>query len=108
MLKKIIYIDMEREKRNTAGGKAPDDIAMLCMKRGYERFVVPDFPVKKNKIEKKIWLLTECVNWWKKLENCVGPGDVVIYQHPMYGKRIAAKMINRIRKIKTNQRDCKG
>lgn len=100
MLKNVIYIDLDRERRNTAGAKAPNDIAMLCMKRGYKRFVVPNFPVEKNRIEKKLWLLTECVNWWKKLENCVKPGDVVIYQHPMYGKRIAAKMIKLIRKRK--------
>lgn len=101
MSNNIIYIDLNREKRNTAGAKAPDDIAMLCKKRGYKRFVVPNLPVEKNKIGKKIWLLTECVSWWKKLEKSVKRGDVVIYQHPMYGKRIAAKMIDRIRKRKS-------
>ncbi|MDY3057055.1 MAG: hypothetical protein SOR66_04645 [Mediterraneibacter faecis] len=100
MSKNVIYIDLDREKRNTAGAKAPDDIAALCMQRGYERFVVPNFPVNKNMIAKKVWLITECVKWWKKLEKRVTESDIVIYQHPMYGKRISAKMIRRIRKKK--------
>ena len=29
MLKNVIYIDLDRERRNTAGAKAPNDIAML-------------------------------------------------------------------------------
>lgn len=99
----IFFIDIDREKRNTAGAKAPDDIAYLCLQRGYTRFEMPNFPVEKNKIEKKIWLLTKYVKWWRKLEAALNKGDVVIYQHPTYGKRVASKMIRRIQK----KRKCK-
>ena len=98
--RKIIYIDLDREKRNTAGAKAPDDIAYLCLKKGYTRFEMPNFPVEKSKIGKKVWLLTKYVKWWKKLESAVNEDDVVIYQHPAYGKRVAAKMIMIIKKRK--------
>lgn len=100
MGKKIIYIDFDREKRNTAGAKAPDDIAELCSRRGYQRFIVPNFPSKKNAMMKKIWLLTVCMQWWRKLKKIVNKDDIVIYQHPMYGKRIAANMIDKIKKEK--------
>lgn len=100
MSRTIYYIDLEREKRNTAGAKAPDDISKFCMLRGYNRFIIPNFPVEKSKIYKKAWLLFTCTGWWKKLEKTVKDGDIVIYQHPMYGKRIASHMIRDIQKRK--------
>lgn len=93
----IYYIDCDREKVNSAGAKAPDDIAALCEMRGYNRFITPNFPNQKSKLYKKVWLLFNCKSWWKRLKKTVSDGDVVIYQHPSYGKSVAARMINEIR-----------
>lgn len=103
MAQTIFYIDLDREKRNTAGAKAPDDIAALCAESGFERFVVPNFPTGKNKVFQKIWLATICTGWWSKIGKNVHECDVVLFQHPMYGKRVAMKMIPRIK----NRSRCK-
>lgn len=98
MAANICYIDLDREKRNTAGAKAPDDIAELCALRGYKRYVVPNFPTGKNKIYQKVWLAMICTGWWAKLGKQLRNEDIVIFQHPMYGKRVAAKMITKIKR----------
>lgn len=43
-MNKIYYIDLDREKRNTAGAKAPGDIAKLCRRGGYHRISMPLYP----------------------------------------------------------------
>lgn len=96
----VYYIDCDREKRNSAGAKAPDDIAKLCENRGYARFVTPAFPEHKSKLYKKVWLVFNCKSWWVKLEKKLTDGDTVIYQHPSYGKSVAASMIKRIKSKK--------
>lgn len=100
MSKNIFFIDLDREKRNTAGAKAPDDVSKICLDRGYKRFVVPNFPFEKGKIGQKIWLLTVCFGWWKKLERQVSENDIILMQHPLYGKRAAKQMIPKIREKK--------
>lgn len=100
MSQTIYYIDLDRDKRNSAGSKAPDDIAQLCAARGFTRFVVPNFPADKNKVFQKIWLAVMCTRWWNKLEKEVHEDDVVIFQHPMYGKRVSMKMIQKIKKTR--------
>lgn len=97
---KVYYIDIAREKRNTAGAKAPDDIAEICKKNGYHRVVMPMYPREKSKVMQKLWLLTVCVyNWWK-MTGILSQNCVVLYQHPQYGVRIAEKMIPLIKKKK--------
>ena len=96
----IYYIDQNREKRNTAGAKAPDDIAELCQKRNYKRFVIEPFPANHSKLYQKVWLLTICTQQWIKLFHLVKDEDIVIFQHPSYGKRIAIRWIKKIRKHK--------
>lgn len=94
------YINLKRNKTNTAGAKAPDDINEICRQLGMKSFEVPAFPQGKHKIYQKLWLLTAASSWWLKLERTVCQDDVIIYQHPMYGTRIAEKMIPRIRRKK--------
>ena len=90
-MNKIYYIDLDREKRNTAGAKAPDDIAELCRRGGYHRISMPLYPRDKSKLIQKIWLLTVCTcNWWR-IMHCVEEDSIIIYQHPQYGVRIAEK-----------------
>lgn len=92
----IYHIAVKKEKKNTAGAKAPDDISNLCDRRGYVRFEMPQMP--KNKYYRKMWLAFVCIKYWKKLEKTTKAGDVVIFQHPMYGNRVSEKMIPRIKK----------
>lgn len=102
-MENIFYIDLNRTKRNTAGAKAPDDIAELCRRAGYKRLEMPVYPANKNKIYQKLWLLTVCVNRWRKVLKVLPRDAVVIYQHPMYGVRVAERMIPRIKA----QKNCK-
>jgi len=97
---KIYYIDINREKRNTAGAKAPDDIAKLCQENGYERIEVSAFPAKKSRIYQVIWLLFICTFEWKNISKNIDSDSIIIYQHPSYGKRIAEKMIPKIQRKK--------
>lgn len=96
----VYYIDQNREKRNTAGAKAPDDIAELCAKRNYKRFVIEQFPTNRSKLYQKIWLLVICNQQWRRLYHSIKDEDIVIFQHPSYGKRIAIRWIEKIRKQK--------
>ncbi len=97
------YINEERKKRNTAGAKAPRDISEICEKLGMKRFPMPQFPSDKGTVYQKIWLAIVCPFYWMKLWITVKKGDVVLYQHPMYGNRVAAFFIPIIQKRK----DCK-
>lgn len=98
MSNKIFYIDHYRENTNTAGSKAPDDIAQLCMIKGYQRLEEPKYPVKSNWFRKKIWCFTTYYFWWKHLSNTLSNGDVVIYQHPSYGKFTTQRMVRKYQK----------
>ena len=94
----IFYVDNNKKKNNTAGAKAPDDIASLCLNAGYTPLIMPTFP--SGYIQKKIWLATRCVFFWWKVLKTLPIGAFLIYQHPIYGIRIAEKMIPRIQKEK--------
>lgn len=97
---KVYYISEKREKRSTAGAKAPSDISAICKKAGYLEFGMPQFPSKKNKIYQKLWLLIGGFHNWTKLKNTIEKDSVIIYQHPMYGNRLMMKMIPMIKKAK--------
>ena len=99
----VYYIDVAREKRNTAGAKAPDDIAEICKRNGYHRVVMPMFPRERSKTQQKLWLMTICVYHWWKVIRILPQQCVVLYQHPQYGVRVAKKMISLIKK----KRQCK-
>ena len=89
----IYYVDIDRERRNTAGAKAPDDIAVLCQRRGYERIAIPFALKKKNNIFQRFWLAFVLTVHWIKVLVKLKRGDVIIYQHPFSGKRLAEKMV---------------
>jgi len=97
---KIYYISERREKRNTAGAKAPADISAICKSLGYQEFMMPRFPSGKNKIYQKAWLFLEGTYNWVRLKNTIEDESVVIYQHPMYGNRLMEKMIPMIQRKK--------
>ncbi len=94
------FIDIKRPKRNSAGSKAPDDIAELCRRRGMEPFPMPSFPGGSNKLYKKIWLLFTVPHYMRRLKRLVRKGDSVLYQHPMYGYRMLERYIPAIQRKK--------
>ena len=99
----LCYIDYDREKRETAGPKAPDDIAKICRQIGCRRLRLPYFPFRKNGLYKRIWMLTIGVWSWLQMMRTINDEDVIIFQHPTYptfGKRITEYMIRRIKKQK--------
>ena len=97
------YIDIGRKKRNTAGAKAPRDISEICRQRGMHRFRMPMLPTECCKLYQKLWILIVGTYYWWKLEHMVSEGDIVIYQHPMYGNRVAERYIPHIQKRKKAQ-----
>ncbi len=94
------YIDRIRKKENTAGDKAPADIARICESMGMKRFEMPIFPENRGKLYQKLWIIVICMWCWIRLIILLRPSDVVFYQHPMYGNRILKEMIPRIKKRK--------
>lgn len=96
----IYYIDIKRKSRNTAGAKAPNDIAELCRKFGYRRIAMPAYPQEKPGLYQKLWLLTVCIFYWYKVMTVIPCDSVVLYQHPQYGIRVANKMIPLIKRRK--------
>ena len=94
------YIEVAREDRNTAGAKAPRDIAAICKKNGYQEILLPYFPKEKNKIYQKLWLVFVAGYHWMKIMNRVKKDDIVIFQHPIYGNRLSEKMIPMIQQKK--------
>lgn len=96
----IYYINVDRESRNTAGAKAPRDVADICKKYGCKEILMPYFPKGKNTIYQKLWLVFVCGYHWLKIMNKVKKDDIVIFQHPFYGNRMSEKMIPVIQKRK--------
>lgn len=94
------FIDIKRPKRNSAGSKAPDDISELCRRRGMKPFSMPPFPGGRNKLYKKLWLLFTVPRYMRKLKKLLRKGDIVLYQHPMYGYRVLERYIPQIQRRK--------
>lgn len=94
-MRNVFYIVQNIKKVNNVAFKAPDDIEEICQKRDFKRFSVECFPGRKNILYQKIWIATYCVGWWVKLYNLLKPGDIVLYQHPLYGIRIAMSWIRK-------------
>ena len=65
-------MDLNRVKRNTAGAKAPDDIAELCRRAGYKRLEMPTYPADKNKIY-QIMVFTKGKKYYSYKKLFLGP-----------------------------------
>lgn len=101
----IFYsIDLQSGEGKHAGVKAPSDISLIAHEMGMTGFLFPAqkymFPKGIDVIKGKIWLLKTCSERWKELCRTVGEGDIVLYQHPMYGARVALKYIPAIKREK--------
>ena len=95
---RVYIISEKKEKRNTAGAKAPSDVISICRQAGYEELRMPQFPRGRSKVYQKAWLLISGTYNWLKVKRAV-EDDIVIYQHPMYGNRLMKKMNRRSRAI---------
>lgn len=93
----IYYIGVEDELRNTAGTKAPNDIKDICAKRGYSyrKLIVPSSVT--NPILQKAARFKNAESFWKSLKKDTVSGDIVIYQHPVFGWRNAQSYIPKMK-----------
>lgn len=96
----IYYINYEKDQENNAGNKAPDDIAIICSELHYQEFSVPSLSKKLSPIKAKLWILCHGSSWWHKLKKIANKEDTIIYQHPMYGNRLALRYIKKIKETK--------
>lgn len=96
----VYYINYEKNQENNAGNKAPDDIARICQELKYTEFTVPALPKGLGSFKSRLWILLNAPSWWRKLEKIVTENDTVIYQHPMYGSRLALQKVKEIKEKK--------
>ena len=89
----VYYIYLGRKKGNTAGKKAPDDVARICRHRGYTGVGLPGYPAESHVIFQILWVILVCPLFWACLLVRVKRGDTVIYQYPTRGKSVANKVI---------------
>ena len=97
---KQYIISEKREKRNTAGAKAPTDVVTICKNKGFAEFPMPQFPRNRGKLFQKIWLLLIGTYYWIKLKKVIEYNSIIVYQHPMYGARIINKILPWVQKKK--------
>lgn len=93
----IYYINYNKSQENNAGNKAPDDIAQICQELHYKEFSVSALPKGSSPIKIKLWILRNAPIWWNRLKKILTENDTVIYQHPMYGNRLAVRKIKEIK-----------
>ena len=87
--------------RKNAGSKAPNDIAEICRRLHMSPLIFQPFPRDaESGLYRKLWLLTVGVFPWIKVFWRVHKGDVVLFQHPLYGNRLVNKVIPLIKKYK--------
>ena len=90
-----------KDQKQNAGEKAPKDIAEICWHLGMKALRFQPFPCKLfSNLYKKIWLLTIGTFPWLKMYFSVHMGDIILYQHPMYGNRLVNQFIPFIKKYK--------
>lgn len=93
-----------KANKKNAGSKAPRDVAEICKRMGMRPLVFPFFSCDTTfKLYRKIWLMTVGAFPWIKVFLKVHKGDIILYQHPLYGNRLINRMIPFIKK----HRGCK-
>ncbi len=97
---KIYYLDENLRKNNTAGAKAPDDIAAICKALGFETVTMPMLKHTYNKKIKNFEIIFKYLTFWIILFLRLRKNTIVIYQHPTLGKRMTAKLLPLLMKWK--------
>ena len=100
MNSKTYFFEYKRNSSNTAGEKAPEDMCATMSSLGLSSFQIERYPAEKSVVFRKLWLLIKGNQQWRRLYNILHNGDTVIYQHPMYGIKIALFWLKRIKKRK--------
>ncbi len=95
----IYFTGLETPSKSTAGAKAPADIVALCRKRGYQSIPIfaPDAKYKNAKV-RKVLTVVEGWRYWREVSRKLGDGDVLIYQHPVFGWISGMKAIPKLKK----------
>lgn len=87
--------------KKNAGSKAPKDIAEICYRSGMKPLLFQPFPRDAaSALYRKIWLLTVGAFPWIKTFFSIHKGDIILYQHPLYGNRLVERIIPFIRKYR--------
>lgn len=89
----IYYIDENLKKKNTAGKKAPDDVAAICEECGFTRLKMPMLYLTHKKRVKHLEIIMKYSFFWAKVFASVPSDSLVIYQHPTLGKRITSHLL---------------
>ena len=92
------YVDVIKTNKNNATLKAPGDIAKICKELNMTPYNMPDIPYDKSTYYQKIWMLFVWQRHWYKLLSKMKKGDVLLYQHPMYGTRLMKKFLPKLQK----------
>lgn len=92
------YVDVIKTNKNNATLKAPGDIARISDELGMTACNMPSLPYDKSVYYQKIWMLLVWHRHWNKLLRKLKSGDVLLYQHPMYGTRIMERILPKLRK----------
>lgn len=92
------YTHVRLKNEFNAGNKATDDIAHICESMGLKELVFPKLPTNLNKYLHKVWILAVTSFTWFKYYLKMKKGDLLLYQHPMYGVRMSNYFISKIRK----------
>lgn len=90
-------------RRQNAGSKAPDDVARICRRLHMSPLVFQPFPIPRDapsELYMKLWLVTVGAVPWLNVGWKVRRGDIVLYQHPLYGNRLVNRIIPVLKKRK--------
>lgn len=89
----VYYIDENLKKNNTAGAKAPEDIAKICESIGFSKILMPMLKYTHTRVLKNIEVISKNFLFWLKLFISLPKETIIIYQHPTLGKRLAARVV---------------
>lgn len=91
------YTHVRLKNEFNAGNKATDDVARICESMGLKELVFPKLTTINNKYLFKLWILGVTAFVWFKHYLKIKKGDVLLFQHPMYGVRMSNFFISKIR-----------
>lgn len=89
----IYYIGLNEDESYHAGTKAPNDIKELCRRRGYQYLGCPPPNTNPNAVIRKASNLNQIMKFWQQAKKVLKSGDIVIYQHPMFGAFYSGKIL---------------
>ena len=92
------YTHVRLKNEYHAGNKATDDIADICKKMGMRELSFPKLIETNNKVLFKLWILFVSLYYWLKYYFKLKDGDILLFQHPMYGARMTRRFVPKIKR----------